>query len=118
MSMNNNVIDMATSPLVEAANAVNSRVVKAATCGNAARALGLADSFRPKSIDIVESSIGRSLDSFGEVNKLPCYKVTCNLHSVNSAKPLRISTTSLRWFFTHFHLLQTGTPHCTLAIRR
>lgn len=116
MSMNNNVIDMATSPLVEAANAVNSRVVKAATCGNAARALGLADSFRPKSI--VVESIGLSLDSFGEVNKLPCYKVTCNLHSVNSAKPLRISTTSLRWFFMCSHLLQTGTPHCTLAIRR
>lgn len=83
----NNVIDIAKSPLTDALESACNTVSVASVCGSLAETLNTVETIKPKSFGI-EDSLSKTLDSFGEVNSLPSYKVTCNLHSVNSAKIL------------------------------
>ncbi|MDO4301247.1 MAG: hypothetical protein Q4D26_07655 [Clostridia bacterium] len=81
----NNRINTVKSPLSDSIESAYAGMTS--VCGNLAEALDTVESIKPKSFGIAES-ICNTVGSFGEVNILPCYKVTCNLHSVNSAKIL------------------------------
>lgn len=81
MSMNKNLINLATSPAL-GTGSVSSVI------GNLAKdSSESVRNIKPKSYGF-ESVTGVLGSTNKKVNTLPGYKVTCNLHSVNSAKLL------------------------------
>lgn len=82
MSMNDNIINLATSPALDACLGISNSIASDLAETYAATV----ETIKPKAYGL--EATARKLDSMEKVNILPCYKVTCNLHSVNSAKLL------------------------------
>lgn len=85
--MNDNIINIAKSPILDSIKDTCSTFDTEAICGDLAKSLKVIKTIKPKDLTITDVTKD-VLNSCKEVIQLPCHRVIYSMHSVNSAKTL------------------------------